>query len=176
MLRSMVLVVIPSTAADAAARHAPVPLAGDNVSAGESYFVDFHARRGQSLVGHSFIVYGRLNAGGKILQAQTAGHFPSGTHPRKETIGPVRGSVGQDKHDFVEPSVDIYRRRLTSAEFKQLSTMVRRLKAIEPAYHLIFFNCNDFVGEVAESIGLRRPPSVMLPAIYVGWLRALNEH
>ena len=65
---------------------------------------------------------------------------------------------------------------LTSTEFKQLSTMVRQLKAIDPAYHLIFFNCNDFVGEAAESIGLRRPPSVMLPATYVGLLRALNEH
>ena len=72
--------------------------------------------------------------------------------------------------------MDIYRRRLTSAEFRQLSTMVRQLKAIDPAYHLIFFNCNDFVGEAAKLIGLRRPPSVMLPATYVGLLRALNEH
>ena len=175
MLRSMVLAVIAWTPADAAAQHAPVPLAGD-VSAGKSYFVDFHARRGQSLVGHAFIVYGRLNAGGKILQAQVAGHFPSGKYPWKGIIVPVRGSVGYNKYDFVEPSIDIYRRRLNSAEFKQLSTMVRQLKAIDPAYHLIFFNCNDFAGEAAESIGLRRPPSVMLPATYVGWLRALNEH
>jgi len=47
----MVLAVIAWTPADAAAQHA---------SAGESYFVDFHARRSQSLVGHAFIVYGRL--------------------------------------------------------------------------------------------------------------------
>jgi hypothetical protein len=175
MLRCMILVFIAWTTADAAAQHAPVPLAGD-VSAGESYFVDFHARRGQSLVGHAFIVYGRLNAGGKILQAQVAGHFPSGRYPWKGIFVPVRGSVGHSKYDFVEPSLDIYRRRLTSAEFRQLSTMVRQLKAIDPAYHLIFFNCNDFVGEAAESIGLRRPPSVMLPATSVGLLRALNEH
>jgi hypothetical protein len=44
------------------------------------------------------------------------------------------------------------------------------------AYHLIFFNCNDFVGEAAELVGLHRPPSVTLPAAYVAWLRALNEH
>jgi len=171
----MILVFIAWTTADATAQHTPVPLAGD-VSAGESYFVDFHARRGQSLVGHAFIVYGRLNAGGKILQAQVAGHFPSGRYPWKGIFVPVRGSGGHSKYDFVEPSLDIYRRRLTPAEFRQLSTMVRQLKAIDPAYHLIFFNCNDFVGEAAESIGLRRPPSVMLPATYVGWLRALNEH
>src|SRR5437762_2827182 len=173
VLCSMILIAIAWNTTDADAQRGPVPSPGDGRYVGERYFVDFHARVGPSLVGHLYIVYGRLNAEGKIVQAQIAGHFPSEPNSLALLV-PVRGSVGQTKYDFVEPSVDVYRRRLTSTEFKQLSTMVRQLKGIEPPYHLLFFNCNDFAGEAAESIGLRRPPGLMLPSTYVAWLRALN--
>ena len=40
--------------------------------AGAPYFVDFRARRG-ALFGHTFIVYGRLDANGEPLGAEYAG-------------------------------------------------------------------------------------------------------
>ena len=53
----------------------------------------------------------------------------------------------------------IYRREITAAEFARVSRAVRMLKATQRQWHLIFYNCNDFAIEIAEALGLRRPPS-----------------
>lgn len=87
---------------------------------------------------------------------------------------PVPGLVGQERADITEPSTDIYRRHLTAAGFHQLNTKTRQLRATLPFWHLIFSNCNDFVGEIANSIGLRRPPNLLVPTVYVSMLRAVN--
>lgn len=146
---------------------------GSAVKAAGSYFVDFRARRGPSL-GHIYIVYGRLSADGKIAEAEMVGFFPESQKPGAGVIVPTRSVVGTTKFDRIEPAVDSYRRHLTLGEFKKLKSMVSQVTRIEPSYHLAFFNCNDFVGEAAEAIGLRRPPSLMLPSSYVAWLRVLN--
>jgi hypothetical protein len=39
----------------------------------------------------------------------------------------------------------------------------------------MFFNCNDLAVEVARWIGLRSPPSWMVPHAYVTVLRELND-
>jgi hypothetical protein len=39
----------------------------------------------------------------------------------------------------------------------------------------MFFNCNDLAVEVAREIGLRSPPSWMVPHAYVTVLRELND-
>src|SRR2546423_1313652 len=73
-----------------------------------------------------------------------------------------------------EASAIVYRRYLTSSQLRQLKVGVNRVRAVQHSWHFIFFNCNDFVGEMAEVLHLRRPPSLMLPTSYVAVLRALN--
>jgi hypothetical protein len=41
--------------------------------AGAQAFVDFHARSGPDVVGHAFIVYGRLDGQGRIATAEALG-------------------------------------------------------------------------------------------------------
>jgi hypothetical protein len=159
----------------AAEKPAPDYTAGENQRDGTRYFVDFHARGTPTFPGHVFIVYGQLNAHGGIAEAKVVGFAPdTGRYSRIYFI-PVRGFIGRQRSDITEPSTVIYRRHLTAAEFHQLIAKVRQVRATQPLWHLIFSNCNDFVGEIARSIGLHRPPSLLLPSDYVSLLRALNE-
>jgi len=159
----------------AAERHAPKHLTGENRREDSRYFVDFHARGKPSFPGHVFIVYGQLNARGGIVEAQVVGFVPDSDRYATAYFIPVPGLIGQQRADLREPSTVIYRRHLTAAEFHQLTAKVRQIRAIHPLWHLIFSNCNDFIGTIARTIGLRRPLSLLLPSDYVSLLRKLNE-
>ena len=49
------------------------------------------------------------------------------------------------------------------------------MKQTQRAWHPIFQNCNDFGIAIAEALGMRRPPSLMAPNVWVSTLRMLNE-
>jgi hypothetical protein len=149
--------------------------ADENQRESAHYFVDFHARGRPSFPGHVFIVYGELNARGGIVEAQVVGFTPDADRYSIAYFIPVPGLIGRQKADLTEPSTVIYRRHLTAAEFHQLIVKVRQIRAAQPLWHLIFSNCNDFVGEIAKSIGLHKPPSLLLPSDYVSLLRVLNH-
>ena len=136
--------------------------------------VDFHARSGPDLVGHAFIVYGRLDGRGGIASAHVAGFYTNEQHYFKGLLFPLPGFVGSEKEDIAFKSAVVYRRILTEGELRELRLGIARVKAMQHSWHLLFFNCNDFVGEIAELIGLHRPPSVQLPVSYVAALGAMN--
>jgi hypothetical protein len=140
-------------------------------------FVDFHARSGPGPFGHSFIVYGRVDDTNRIVSAKIVGLRPKNdTTALEGVIFPLPAKIGRAADDLKIESEVVYRRFLTGAKYRQLATAISRIKATEASWHLIFFNCNDFVGEMAESIGLHRPPnSVVLPVSYVAMLRAQNR-
>jgi hypothetical protein len=140
----------------------------------ERYFVDFHARSRPSISGHNFIVYGRLNSDGRIAEAQVVGFSPDSDRNWASYFLPLPGLLGREGADLRERSVVVYRRYLSAAEFNRVNAKLRQLKATRPHWHFIFFNCNDFVADVARSIGLYRPPSLLPPIIYVTLLQALN--
>jgi hypothetical protein len=174
LLSVVIVAVLAWHPARAAERPTQEYFVGESQREGVRYFVDFHARSRPSLTGHNFIVYGRLNAHRRIVEAQVVGFTPDSDRYWAAYFIPVPGLLGRERADFTEPSTVIYRRHLTAAEFYQLNAKVRQVRETEPSWHLIFSNCNDFVGEIAKSIGLLRPPSLMMPSIYVSLLRALN--
>ena len=139
---------------------------------GGSYFVEFRARGGLTPFGHNYIVYGRLNAQGDMIARQVVGFSDGDT--RNTHLFAVRALVGPLNRDFTSPPTAIYRRRLTASQFEQLSSKIRQIRRAELPYHFLFLNCSDFAGEIAETIGLRRPPSLVPPMAYVVGLRVLN--
>jgi len=143
--------------------------------AGAPYFVDFRARRG-ALFGHTFIVYGRLDANGEPLGAEYAGNYPADGQIGLivGSVIPVRTIIGSVKGDLTDPATIIYRRRLTAAQFARLKATVRHVRATEHYWHLMFFNCNDIAVEATKSIGLRSPSPWLIPHAYVTALRAMN--
>lgn len=101
----------------------------DGVVNGAGAFVDFHARPGPDLVGHSFIVYGRLDNRGRIIEAKKAGFF---TKERLYLVGlfiPLPGFIGGEREDATVKSAVVYRRYLTPRQLSDLEAAVRRLRA-----------------------------------------------
>src|SRR3954466_910342 len=94
---------------------------------------------------------------------------PQGAHLFAE-----RAFIGPLTRDFASPPTAIYRRHLTATQFDQLTSKIRQIRRAQLPYHFFFLNCDDFAGEIAESIGLLRPPGLMLPMAYVVSLRVLN--
>jgi hypothetical protein len=151
-------------------------VADETVRAGLSGrpFVEFHARSGPGIFGHSFIVYGTFDHRGHSSDARVAGLYAIADIDLGGPF-PMPARVGRAKDDLTGVPEVVYQRELRLSELEELQRAVRRVQASQAPWHLIFFNCNDFLGEIAETIGLRRPMnSIMLPVRYVSLLRALN--
>jgi hypothetical protein len=155
----------------------PAPAQPHGASAA-GYFVDFRSRPAY-LFGHSFIVYGRLDNRGKPVETHLAGIYPIDGQAgliMGSAVFPVRASVRAVHGDYQERPSNIYRRRLTSAQYTKLLRVVGGLRRSEREWNLLFKNCNDFAIEVAKGMGMTTPPSWLPPYYFVAGLRALNRH
>ncbi len=139
------------------------------------YFIDFRSRPGY-LFGHTFIVYGRLDERGRPAETRYAGSYPVDGQ-RGLIIGsfvPVPSSVRGVRGDYKERATNIYRKRLSPAQFERLKRVVYRLRRNSRTWNLLFANCNDFAIEVARGLGMATPPSWLMPALFIDELRAMN--
>jgi hypothetical protein len=140
---------------------------------GERYFIEFRARPG-AFIGHTYVVYGRTDRAGRVLDQHYAGLIPTG-NVWEGLLGPIAASVRKYKDDARLKPDTVYGRPLSADEYAMVSRAVRYLRNNEHEWHVVFQNCNDFGIVLAEALGLRRPPSLMPPSTWVGMLRALNE-
>jgi hypothetical protein len=143
-------------------------LAGD-----ERYFIDFRSRP-SSYIGHTYVVYFRVDPGGRVTEYHYAGLIPE-QDVWDGIFGPIRASVRRYKDDTRFAPNALYRRQLTAAEYRRVSRVVQKLRTSQRRWHVVFFNCNDFAIEVAEALDMRRPPSLLPPSVWVTMLRKFNE-
>jgi hypothetical protein len=137
------------------------------------YFIDFRARP-SSYIGHTYIVYGRLDADGNAVELHYAGLIPE--HNVWEGLFvPIEATVRQYKDDTRLTPTAIYRRQLTPLEYQRVAQRVLFLHATEHRWHAVLQNCNSFAIDIADVVGLRRPPGLVPPSVWVGMLRVLNE-
>jgi hypothetical protein len=139
------------------------------------YFVDFRARAG-GILGHTFIVYGRTDGRGRVLEQHYAGLYPDDAYDTSPllSVALVPGYVTLKREDPSKPVTATYRRRLNAAEYAHLRTTVRRLKSTQRQWHMAFYNCNDFAAQVAREMGMIAPHPWALPGAFVSTLRAIN--
>lgn len=140
---------------------------------GERYFVDFRARP-SSYIGHTFVIYGRRDANGRVIELHYAGLIPE-RDVWHGIFAPIRATVRQYKDDTRLTPNAIYHRSLTEAEYRRMVRTIALMRSVEHEWHAVFFNCNDFGIQVAEAVGLRRPPSLLPPNAWVTLLRKMNE-
>ena len=140
--------------------------------AAPGYFIEFRARP-SAYVGHTFIVYGRVDASGRTVERHHAGFIP-GDDFMMALIFPVHGHIGPDPDDRKLPTTAIYRRRLSALEYRRVVDKVQLLRATQHQWHFFFFNCNDFAIEIAETLYLHRLPNLVAPNLWVDGLRILN--
>ena len=93
-------------------------------------------------------------------------------------IVPVPAEVGPSDGDD-EPELYLtarYRVRLTPAEYKKVVAFIRKKQAETKTWNAITNNCVQFIGEIAEYMGLKAPSSVGVFAtrVYVNQLTELN--
>jgi hypothetical protein len=142
------------------------------------YFVDIRARGG-GILGHTFVVYGRTDTRGRVLELHHAGLYPQDAYSESPLLPllVVPGHVSHAKENSPhEPQIAIYRRRLSAAEYARLQLTVRQLQGMRPAWNFLFYNCNDFVADIAHSVGLRTPPGLQPPEDFVRGIAMLNRH
>ena len=145
-------------------------------AAATQYYVDFRARPGV-LLGHTIVVYGRLNARGQPATAHYAGLYPADgqTGVVVGSVVPVDASVRAVHGDFEHPATSIYRLKLTASRYYRLKRAIRHAEKYDTYWHILFSNCNAFAARMAEAIDLQTPPTLMLPDAFVMALRALND-
>jgi len=146
------------------------------------YFIEFRSRNAANY-GHAFVQFGRNGTKGSIVGLHPAGDRPDCVNCSvlPWTIGhlvPVPAEVGPSDGDD-EPELYLtarYRVRLTPAEYKKVVAFIRRKQTETKTWNAITNNCVQFIGEVAEYMGLKAPSSVGIFAtrVYVNQLAELN--
>jgi hypothetical protein len=150
--------------------------ATEQPAAVERYFVDFRSRPGY-LFGHTFIVFGQIDERGRLTKTHYAGNYPIDGQ-RGLILGSlisVPSSVRGVREDYKERPTNIYRRRLSPAEFDKLKRVVSHLRANKRQWNLLFQNCNDFAIEVAHRMGMETPLSWLPPSAFIDSLREMNK-
>jgi hypothetical protein len=149
------------------------PASAQRAAGGNRYFIEFRSRP-STYIGHTYIVYGRTDASGRILDMRYAGFIPE-VDAMQALIVPVEGTVRKYEDDVLLKPDTVYGRALTAAEYAAVVRAVRILKQTQRKWHPVFQNCNDFGIGIAEALGMRRPHSLMTPSAWVSTLRMLNE-
>jgi hypothetical protein len=141
------------------------------------HYVEF--RTGQiGLYGHSYAVYGRLDARGNPASAEYADLHPMGNYGMM-ALGhfvPVPANMEWNPDVLKLPISHRYRRNLTAEQYKNLTATVERLRAGEKRYwNAVANNCNHFIGKLAESVGLKVPMQFHLSYGFVEDMKTMNE-
>jgi hypothetical protein len=157
---------------------------GSASTPGESrpYFIEFRSRNAANY-GHAFVQFGRNGTKGSIVGLHPAGDRADCVNCSvlPWTIGhlvPVPAEVGPSDGDD-EPELYLtarYRVRLTPAEYKKVVAFIRKKQAETKTWNAITNNCVQFIGEIAEYMGLKAPSSIGIFAtrVYVNQLAELN--
>ncbi|MGE0035080.1 MAG: hypothetical protein AB7S93_05560 [Xanthobacteraceae bacterium] len=145
-------------------------------SSSKPYFVEFRARSAYSY-GHTFLVHGRV--GQRITKRDVIGLHPATESSVPWMIGhiiPVVSETGASDGDYEDKYIIArYRVLLTEAEYKKTLGMMRGMQRNHPVWHAVLYNCNRFVGDIAQNMGLRAPGnSLLMPKEYINTLKAVN--
>jgi hypothetical protein len=150
--------------------------APDAQKVGKPYFIEFRARSAMSY-GHTFAVIGR--SGQKLTKANVVGLHPATESSVPWVVGHfivVPSETGWSDGDIEDQYITAkYRIPLNDVQYKKLMGYVSDLKAKSPLWHAVLYNCNAFVGDIANHLGLKVPSSTLLmPKEYITELRTLN--
>ena len=141
------------------------------------HFIEFRSRYAYTY-GHSYVVFGTLNARGKMVNPQVAGLAPKSDDPTIYMAGhmvPVAASTGWTDGDLEPEYMSAYWRvMLSEPEYKKAVASIRKLQANSPLWHASLYNCNAFVGDIARSMGYKTPFHWLLPQDYITKLRKMN--
>jgi hypothetical protein len=142
-----------------------------------SFYLEFRARNEAGGFGHSYVALGTIDASGQGHQTIVVGFMPrSADDDYWSKFGlPVTGLVGVTQSDLVRRPDARFRIAINKATYFRLASEVRSLRRTWTQYELVVHNCNNFVSEIAGSVGLQTPLiTAQYPVGYIAELHALN--
>ena len=158
--------------------------------AGKPYFIEFRARNALTY-GHASVVFGKLDANGKIpvdskgvldpRRVQISGLHPATNDPKQWAKGhatPVPAETGPSDGDFEDAYVTArFQVNLSEAEFRKVVAIVQRHKASYAYWYAPNYasNCLGYIGSIAKEMGLNVPTVPTMPKQYVQALKAMNS-
>ena len=159
---------------------ASVPARADGVrpgeAAGHSYYVEFRAAE-NGVYGHSYLAHGRLDRLGRPATAHYADVHPTGELP-SAVLGhflPMNATTQPDPETLRLPVVSRYRLALNTQQYQHLIMAIARTRAAVQGWSILGYNCNDFIADVARSMGLRAPNPLTRPYHFIPELRRMNR-
>lgn len=143
---------------------------------GGGYYIEFRSRYAWDY-GHTFIVHGRV--GEPLTKASVAGLSPVGDDSTAWVIGhyvPVPAETGWTDGDLEDKYISArYRVYMNKAQYDRVMAFVRQLQAKHHVWSAELYNCNAFVADIAQFMGLRVPKSTLIyPRVFVNNLRQIN--
>lgn len=141
------------------------------------YFIEFRSRYAYTY-GHSYVVFGRVNAAGKMIDPEVAGLAPKSDDPAVYMLGhvtPVPASTGWTDGDLEDEYRSAsWRVMLSEAEYRNVVGYIRKLQAKSTLWHASLYNCNSFVADIARYMGYRAPGHLLRPQQFITKLREMN--
>ena len=137
---------------------------------GGGYYIEFRVAQ-IGAYGHSYVVYGN---GGRQNFADL---HPMGGYAGMALghVVPVPANTQWDPDVLKLPVTVRYRRSLTAEQYRKLLAAVNSAKANKaPYWNAVTNNCNHFIGELAQAVGLKVPGSFQVSYSFVPALKELN--
>jgi hypothetical protein len=157
------------------ARPANTSSAATTSGSGQYYF-EFRSRQAWDY-GHTFVVFGRV--GEAPSKRNVAGLSPKGDDPSMWVMGhyvPVPSDTGWTDGDLEDKYITARYRVLVSKEqYDRTVAYIRQLQAKSTTWSVEMYNCNAFVADIANFMGLRVPASSWIyPKVFVTNMRKIN--
>jgi hypothetical protein len=165
----------PRFVSDAREFGAPTVKASKNTDG--RYFIEFRSRYALSY-GHSYVIFGRLDKAGAMINPEVAGLAPAGASTAPYVLGhfvPVPAETGASDGDLEEEYRSAsWRVLLTEAEYRKTVAYIRQLQAKSRVWQASVYNCNAFVADIARSMGYKSPGIWLRPQQFITKLRQMN--
>jgi hypothetical protein len=141
------------------------------------YFIEFRSRYALTY-GHTYVVFGSLNAAGQAVNPEVAGLAPASKSAIPYMLGfvvPVPSETGWSDGDLEERYRSAsWRVMLNQADYNKVVAYIRRLQASSPVWEASVYNCNAFTGDIARSMGYKVPSRYLRPQQFITQLREMN--
>jgi hypothetical protein len=140
------------------------------------YYFEFRSRQAWDY-GHTFVVFGRV--GEPPSKNNVAGLSPKGDDPQMWLMGhyvPVPSDTGWTDGDLEDQYITSRYRVLVSKEqYDRTVAYIRQLQAKSTTWSVELYNCNAFVADIANFMGLKAPSSTWIyPKVFVTNMRKIN--
>jgi len=150
---------------------------GSTEDKGGAYFIEFRSRYALSY-GHSYVVFGRANKAGEMINPEVAGLHPTTYAASVYILGhvlPVPAETGASDGDLEEPYRSAsWRVMVSESKYQKVVAYIRKLQADSPVWNGMLYNCNAFAADVARFMGYKTPPILLRPQQFMTKLREMN--